>query len=43
MTYEDFEEEYKDFNMKALRSPLVETRIQAATNLERFKGQFEPA
>lgn len=42
MTYEDFEEEYKDFNMKALRSPLVETRIQAATNLERFKGQFEP-
>lgn len=43
MTYEDFQEEYKDFNMKAVRSPLVETRIQAVTNLERFKGQFESA
>lgn len=42
MTYEDFQEEYKNFNMKAVRSPLIETRIQAVTNLERFKGKFEP-
>ncbi len=41
MNYEDFEDEYKEFNMKALKSPLIETRIQAVTNLEKFKGHFD--
>ena len=40
MNYEDFQDEYKDFNMRALKSPLIETRSQAVTNLERFKGEF---
>lgn len=40
MNYEEFQEEYKEFNMKAVKSPLIETRIQAVTNLEKFKGKF---
>jgi HIRAN domain. len=39
--YEDFPEKYKDINLQALRAPLIETRIQAATNLQRFTGQFD--
>ena len=40
MNYEDFPDEYKEFNMKAMRSPVIETRRQAVTKLERFKGKF---
>lgn len=39
--YEDFPEKYKDINIQALRAPLIETRIQAATNLQRFAGDFD--
>lgn len=39
--YEDFQDEYKDINLQALKSPLIETRIQAATNLQRFKNEFD--
>lgn len=38
--YEDFQDEYKDINLQALKAPLIETRIQAATNLQRFKDEF---
>lgn len=40
MNYEDFQDEYKEFNMKAIKSPLIETRIQAVKNLEKFKGKL---
>lgn len=40
MKYEDFEDEYKEFNMEALKSPLIETRIKAVENLQRFKEEF---
>lgn len=40
MDYEDFKDEYKEFNLKALKSPLIETRLQAVKNLERFKDEF---
>lgn len=39
--YEDFKDKYKGINIQALRSPLIETRIQAATNLQRFKEEFD--
>lgn len=40
MNYEEFQDEYRKFNMKAVKSPLIETRSQAVTNLEKFKGKF---
>ena len=40
MDYEEFKDEYKSLNMKAIKSPVIETRSQAVTNLERFKGTF---
>lgn len=40
MDYEDFKDEYKEFNLKAIKAQLAETRLQAVHNLERFKGQF---
>lgn len=39
--YEDFSDKYKDINLQALRAPLIETRIQAATNLQIFTGAFD--
>ena len=42
MNYEDFQDEYKEFNMKAIKSPLIETRLQAVKNLEKFKGKLTP-
>jgi hypothetical protein len=39
--YDDFSEKYKDINLQALRAPLIETRIQAAANLQRFTGEFD--
>jgi hypothetical protein len=39
--YEDFADEYKELNLKALKSPLIETRIQAVTNLQRFREEFD--
>lgn len=39
--YEDFPEKYKDINLQALRAPLIETRIQAAKNLQRFTGELD--
>lgn len=39
--YEDFPDKYKEINLQALKAPLIETRIQAATNLQRFTGKFE--
>ncbi|MDR3595565.1 HIRAN domain-containing protein [Clostridium sp.] len=39
--YEDFKDRYKELNLQALKSPLIETRIQAATNLQRFKEEFD--
>ena len=39
--YEDFPDKYKEFNLQALRSPLIETRIQAITNLQRFRKEFD--
>jgi hypothetical protein len=41
--YDDFIGEYKELNLKALKSPLVETRIQAVTNLQRFREEFDSA
>ena len=41
MNYEDFADEYKEFNLRAIKSPLIETRIQASSNLEKFKGKFD--
>ena len=38
---EDFMDEYKEHNLKALKSPLIETRIQAVTNLQRFIEEFD--
>jgi|GEM_PF-1565139 len=38
--YEEFPEKYKELNLRALRSPLIETRIQAAVNLQRFRNEF---
>jgi hypothetical protein len=39
--YEDFQDKYKEINLQALEAPLIETRIQAATNLQRFTGEFD--
>lgn len=39
--YEDFQDQYKELNLQALRSPLIETRSQAASNLQMFKGKFD--
>ncbi|RII34574.1 DNA-binding protein [Clostridium chromiireducens] len=39
--YEEFPEKYKELNLQALRSPLIETRIQAAVNLQRFRSEFD--
>jgi hypothetical protein len=39
--YEDFKESYKEINLQALKSPLIETRIQAVTNLQRFREEFD--
>lgn len=39
--YEDFQDKYKEINLQALKAPLIETRIQAATNLQRFTGEFD--
>jgi len=38
--YEEFQDEYKNINLQALKSPLIETRIQASTNLHRFSEEF---
>jgi len=38
--YEEFQDKYKDINLQALKAPLIETRIQAATNLHRFREEF---
>ena len=38
--YEEFQDKYKDINLQALKAPLIETRIQAATNLQRFREEF---
>ena len=38
--YEDFQDKYKDINLQALKAPLIETRIQAATDLQRFREEF---
>lgn len=39
--YEDFVDKYKEINLQALRAPLIETRIQAALNLQRFREEFD--
>ena len=39
--YDDFQDKYKDINIQALRAPLIETRLQAATNLQRFREEFD--
>jgi len=39
--YEDFQGKYKDLNLKALRAALIETRIQAANNLQIFREEFD--
>lgn len=39
--YEEFQEQYKELNLQGLKSPLIETRIQAAANLQRFKEEFD--
>lgn len=39
--YDDFQDKYKEINLESLRSPLIETRIQAAINLQRFRGEFD--
>ncbi len=39
--YEDFPDKYKELNLQALKSPLIETRIQAVTNLQRFREEFD--
>ena len=39
--YEDFPKEYKQLNLKALKSPLVETRIEAINNLEELKDELD--
>jgi hypothetical protein len=36
----EFQDRYKEINLQALRSPLIETRLQAATNLQIFKKEF---
>ncbi|OOM09264.1 HIRAN domain-containing protein [Clostridium saccharobutylicum] len=38
--YEEFKEEYKEVNLEALRSPLIETRNQAILNLLKLKKEF---
>lgn len=38
--YEEFKEKYKEFNLEALRSPLIETRTQVIRNLLKFKKEF---
>ena len=38
--YEEFQDKYKNINLQALKSPLIETRIQASTNLHRFSEEF---
>lgn len=37
---EEFPDVYKSINIQALRSPFIETRIQAVNNLSKFKGSF---
>ena len=39
--YDDFQDKYKDINIQALRAPLIETRVQAATNLQRFREELD--
>jgi len=39
--YEDFQEKYKELNLKALKAPLIETRIQAGNNLQIFREEFD--
>lgn len=39
--YEDIKDKYKELNLQALNSPLIETRIQAVTNLQRFREEFD--
>ena len=39
--YEDFQDKYKEINLQALKAPLIETRIQATTNLQRFREEFD--
>lgn len=38
--YEDFQDKYKEVNLQALKAPLIETRIQAVTNIQRFREEF---
>lgn len=37
---EDFPNEYKKLNLEALKSPLIETRMQAITNIENLKDEL---
>jgi hypothetical protein len=39
--YEDCKDKYKELNLKALRAPLIETRIQATNNLQIFREEFD--
>ncbi|WP_459477151.1 HIRAN domain-containing protein [Clostridium saccharoperbutylacetonicum] len=41
LEYEDYKDKYKELNLQALRAALIETRLQAATNLQIFKDQFD--
>lgn len=41
LEYDDYKDKYKELNLQALRAALIETRLQAATNLQRFKDQFD--
>lgn len=38
--YEDFPEEYKELNLKALKSPIIDTRMEALINLEDLKEEL---
>lgn len=40
LKYDDFKDKYKEINLQALKSPLIETRIQAAVNLQKFREEF---
>jgi hypothetical protein len=39
--YEDFQDKYKQLNLRALKAPLIETRVEAANNLQRFREEFD--
>lgn len=39
--FEDFPNKYKELNLKALKSPVIDTRMQALNNLEELKDQLD--